>query len=241
MPTLKYSLALDLAEARLDRKQLAQRLGVTVQAIAKWVAQDHVPAERLPALLEVLGPDARSVRRSLAEPPLAAPMLMAVPTWRDRPQDTKEDRLARLHPGQFDQAFVEALPEHLQAHTLPEQSTLLAGLARRRFDYVSDRLVLDIRHARAVMFNHDPSLVRLAVARAALGPTRLFLLALVAREPLPPLQVQRLTADAALLGVMVVQVGSPADLAATVEQLEKSDDLQDDGGGVNLNRQGEPA
>lgn len=54
----KGALSADLRAVQLDRRQLADKLGITVQAIAKWVSKGEVPNDRRNGVAAVLGKDA---------------------------------------------------------------------------------------------------------------------------------------------------------------------------------------
>lgn len=55
--SLRGAVEQDMARLDLTQRDIGNRLGVSQQSVAKWLEAGRVPRERVPALLEVLGPE----------------------------------------------------------------------------------------------------------------------------------------------------------------------------------------
>lgn len=129
--------------------------------------------------------------------------------------------------------FVRALPEVLRLNAQPPRTVVAIGAANKQFDYISDKLVLelkvapyDIRHLAADRLNS--ALLQLAVARKATEathPGRAYTLAVVVNKA-PGIAIpqkhalQRLSLDASLLGLDILTVDDAADVALYVAAVE---------------------
>lgn len=153
------ALEKDLLRIGLDQKDLPERLAVgdepaiSASAISAWKARGVIPSRRLKRLLEIFGPDSELAK--VTEFSLSSMLGRATDT---RMQASDPPEFRRMHtfkalmdsgvPAYMARLGRENLREHLPAELWPnvERAVRLpAGV--RRFDYLSDKVAVEIRSA----------------------------------------------------------------------------------------------
>jgi transcriptional regulator with XRE-family HTH domain len=259
METFGQMLKKDRERLELTQGELAERLGVSQQAVASWENDAAMPKQdRRAALLQVLGPTAELVRNPPTGTFLQGVKLTARATVQDSPIDTVRENLTR-YGTPASGSVMDRLKE--QRRIQEEKRTILVnqldegfranldqrleiGPTRRFVDYLSDKLVIEIKyitHDRrpypSLLFSQ--SLLQLAVIKAYLtsaGPSdRQFILMLIVNPeaPLRNQEYNRLVFDAGLLGISIAQVTNPHSAAKLIMALESDsldhpDDLDDE-------------
>lgn len=234
--TLGEALAADLSAKGMTQEDLGKRLGISQQAISAWIKDSHIPTKRLDELIEMFGPGEPHLLRYLRSRPRANEIYSAYRQHRNadlHSTTAEEPKAPNLREHTVAADFVRALPERLRPHATRPTAGLRLGASIKRFDYLSDKVALELRSgplSRNMVNNWalDSALLRLAVARHAtldVAPTRRYVLAVVFTDPTLPagfhsLSLQRIATDASILGVQLVTTTSAADVALLVTGLE---------------------
>lgn len=227
------ALRADMEALRINPRILGQRLGITQQAVDKWIRRGFPPPNRINELVETLGrggavarltpeqmygassADAAHVRTAPAVHGAAS----ALPVPRHRVPGSEVLRTAQR---QADKDFEAALPSDLYTYTINGRMPGLGGVIR--LDYASPKLLLDIkaRPSDGPPASSAHTVLRLLAARDVITrmtpnhPTPRVVLALVSDAHADALRETESHKLAAQLGVEVWVCASGADVAARV-------------------------
>ena len=233
MTSFKEALDQDLRRAGLDRKALAEALKISVQAVGKWVATSSVPPARRQEIAALLGADALVLKDDLALHVESKPRRIATPI---------RDNHAAMNREVHDRLHLAALLGAKSAGRVDK--VIRFGASSRRFDYLSNRICVEIvrcmdysfREMNGPPWTRIPVAARLALLSLALlnellpndenASIERSVVLLTDGRPVSPQELSRFTAEAAVLGVSVVQLNSMRETAQYIEQLEKSQELK---------------
>lgn len=240
------ALRADMEALRINPRILGQRLGITQQAVDKWIRRGFPPPNRINELVETLGrggavasltPEQMYGASSAdaADPPLGQTLVYGVREAAPRPYVAKptafkatDAELLRRTLAQAEKEFGSALPTDLYAYTLNGRGRMAGLSGTIRLDYASPKLLLDIK-ARPVGVPHASSaqtVLRLLAAREVLArrdpgaPPPRMALALVSNMPKDALLKTESHVLAAQLGVEIWVCASGTEVAALVCEAE---------------------
>ena len=252
------ALRADMAALGINPRILGQRLGITQQAVDKWIRRGFPPPNRIQDLVAALGRECAVAKLTPGEmfgkgdtgprpvvgltgaKSTVVSGLVAregAPTYRTKPAATTTAANVALREANeaAEKEFLAALPADLHINTLGVRTGPPQGPARViRLDYASPKLLLDIkvRMAGGPPGSSAQQVLRLLAAHNAIGqpdPPRI-VLALVSDIPDAVLRKAESNALAAQLGVEVWVCRSGAEVAARVCEVEghEGDALEDD-------------
>lgn len=218
------ALTSDMARLELNERQLGHRLGVSQQAIGKWLKQGFPPRRRVSELVEIFG--AHSAVASLTpvqmyQEPLETPVAGAPPR---KAQDTLA---VRKHTLNALRNFTAYLPPALHGHAERKVTLQTADGPRTLvLDYASDRLLLEVvvRTQGGPLSTVSPAVTRLlATARVHRAKPPRTVLALLSDMPDEDAKRGESVVLAQALGVEMWVCHSWQDLAARVLEAEGLD------------------
>lgn len=228
------ALRADMADLSINPRMLGQRLGITQQAVDKWVRRGFPPPNRINDLVAALGRDSHVARLTTEEmfgsPKAPAPQERR-PNVATAPAPGASVDVLRRAQETAEREFVEALPRELRMNTMHGRGGSCGGPPGIRLDYCSNKLLLDVRVrlAGAGRPTAAPAALRLLAAhqqfsRTAPGATpRRMVLAVVTPLPEDEARAGESLALAGQLGIEVWVCRSGAELAERVCDAEGYD------------------
>jgi hypothetical protein len=228
----KQAMLKDMERKELSEGGLGKELGISQQAVHKWIDRGFPPMSRLADLKAILGADgevarmtneqiygervSRTPKLPAADAPSAAP---AAP----RSKFVAESELVKAYAARESEQFKAHLPPALEHNREIKFRPATLGLAGR-IDYASDSLVVEISYAHGVMWSQSwsSSMLRLMLYRDVACPTArtVFLLVCADKDVRFPRLV---TLASEKYGVELVRVASGAEAAAFIAEAEGED------------------
>jgi transcriptional regulator with XRE-family HTH domain len=211
----KEALRIDMERKGFSEATLGKALGISQQAIHKWVERGFPPLSRLDALLSVLGPDSEvgkmdkaKIYNNRSRTAVAAPALAAFS--RDKYADIKE------YAERQEMNFANMLPRDLSVNV---HRVAKVGDTVVRFDYLSNKLVVELLVVKGDSTNRNTSAAMLRLLTYLRGhEDRTAVLLVISKEdrPLPPLTV----AAANSYGVLVRRADDGVEAARQIANME---------------------
>lgn len=228
----KQALLIDMERKGMTERALGQRLGITQQAIHRWVERGYPPLSRLDALVDALGPDSEvgKLSKDAIYHPNTRTIRSAMLTLDSAPPDfSNYERVVQRHikyitPRQdapnagleygrqeqlgFGSELPPAMRERVEARVkLPSGQTF-------QFDYLSHNLAAELVFVSnaAASANTGNTLLRLVTFAKAMNPDTKLMLIVVSRDPkvnLPP----HVLAAARAFGVEIAEARSGIEAA----------------------------
>jgi len=248
-PTFAEAVSEDIAALKMTQDQIGETLGVSQQAVSRW-ARGYPPAnDRIIRLANLRGPDSKLwswlKEQGVEAEPATTP---AAPNIAPSPADASQElrSLRRFFrpsvpaPGQlaqqnFYRAVVERLPERLRKNADQRNVPTPAGPLHNGFDYVGERLALDMVNPRAGAFlaaaeNRLLALASFRQATLSTHPNRKYVLmvldltkALGVSIPL----IQNFMTQASILGVTIIVPEGVSDAAGFIWAVEEGKTLDE--------------
>jgi transcriptional regulator with XRE-family HTH domain len=218
MKTFAETLKSDRERLHMTQEQLAERLGVSQQAIARWEAGESFPRpQRRKLLLEVLG-----AQSQMAQSPPATAFLPAA----EFPPGQVTVTTAMQIKAAERNAIYAVLRETLPSDRV--RGSLSFGTVKRYYDYVSGNAVANIvRIAPNVQLS--PNLIAVPILRLAMAvgpedgaPRRPVVLFIVTEQSASAVRttLEAVLFDASALSVQVEIVSSLEAVAPLIEEIE---------------------
>lgn len=228
----KTAIQYDMDVKELSEAGLGKLMGISQQAVHKWIDRGFPPLSRLDELKGILGVHSKVAQmtheqlfgdrlsRTPKMPPADAPSAaQAAP----RSKLAVESEMVRRFEAQESAQFKAHLPPAL-AHNLEIKFSPDTLGRAGRIDYASDDLVVEISYAHGAMWNQSWSaaMLRLMLYRDLACPAArtVFLLVCVDKDARFPKLV---TLAAEKYGVELVRVASGAEAAAFIAEAEGED------------------
>ncbi len=243
----KQALRLDMERKGLSEAALGKALGITQQAVHKWLERGFPPLARLDDLLDVLGEgsevsklDHKSIYSGRSRTPRSVvfvseelarqKQMMSFGVRSDISSETTAnathawmDKFRSLTAQQFDSSkawtdFKNALPVELRGNLDRRVTTEHGSLA---FDYASDRVVAELVSVKSMVASHNLSakILELITYAHIINPTIFKLLVVVTEAP--PVKLSRIASTAAkAFGVHIEYVKNGEEAANLLTSIE---------------------
>lgn len=242
----KQALLLDMERKDLTERALGQRLGITQQAVHRWIERGYPPLSRLDALVAVLGPDsevgklskdaiyssnARTIRSAMI-----APLVLG-----DGPMSDAYSQYYKVikpvaaiaksgdpSPGEVYKSYEEI---NFKAELTPamrncvEKRVKLPSGQTFTFDYLSDTLVAELTYVQQshASSNTGNSVLRMLTLARAVNPALRMLLIVVSQDHKVNLPTH-VVAAAEAFGVEIKHARSGVEAAHIVALVQEAAD-----------------
>jgi len=239
---IRELLKADLERTRMTQGDLAKRLGVSQQAVGLWIIRNRIPARQVSDLMAIFGQEsavASAFQQGLLDGRSTHTRDHRVPDHRvpDHrvPDHRVPNRIAEVN--RFDHIMqLREAEREMVAMLMMElpgihfETWLETGSYKRRFDYVTDHLVVEVAVLSAQQINipfYDYRRVSykiqdLAVTRT-LYPKRHYVLIVVIQDETEASEtaMNRIRYDCLALGIKALRVKTHLDAAQLIIEMER--------------------